>query len=78
VNRRSNTSGAGNGNFRDLQTTVNDVGKVERLKDLIFYYRKCNPKSLLSATTLAGPSIEHGVLGGYILKKNDENTQKFI
>jgi len=38
---------------------------------------KWNPKSPLTATTLAGPSIKHGVLGGYILLKNDENAQKF-
>jgi len=61
----SNTSGARNGYFRDLQTTANDVRKTN---DLIFY-GKCNQKSLLAATTLAVPSIKHRVFGGYIFKK---------
>jgi len=30
VGKVSNTSGAGNGHFRDLQTTANDVGKAEK------------------------------------------------
>jgi len=25
-----------------------------------------------------GPSIKHAVLGGYILKKNNENAHKFV
>jgi len=63
----SNRSGAGNGHFRDFQTTA-------KAEDLIFY-RKCDPKLLLTATTLAGPSIKHGVLGGYILKKQRKRTK---
>jgi len=62
----SNCAGAGNGHFCDLQTTTNGVKKAG--KNFIFY-RKCNPKSLLTATTLVGPRIKHGVLGGYSLKK---------
>jgi len=58
----SNRSGAGNGYFRDLQTTANDVRKAEKTD----FFRKCNMKSLLTATTLAGRSIKHVVLGGYI------------
>jgi len=38
---------------------------LERQKDSIFYV-KCNPESVLTATTLVGQSIKHGVLGGYI------------
>jgi len=50
---------------------------LERQMDSIFY-GKCTPKSVLTATTLAGPSIKHWVLGGYILLNNDENAQKFV
>jgi len=50
---------------------------LKNRKDLIFY-RKCNPKSLLTALTLASePSIKHGVLGGYFLLKN-ENAKNRI
>jgi len=61
-----NRCGARNYHFRDLLILqiANDVRKAE--EDLIFY-RKCNPKSLPTVTTLARPSIKHGVLGGYIL-----------
>jgi len=69
-----NRSGAGNGHFRDLQTTVNDVRKAEKTSPI--FYRKCNSKSLLTATTLAVPSIKTGVLVRYIL--NNENAQKFV
>jgi len=72
------TSVGGNHRFSDLQTTANDDGR----KDLIFY-RKCSLKSLLSSTTLVGPSVKHGVLRGEDLKqqrkvylKRTENLQK--
>jgi len=52
----------------DLQMTANNVRKAEKI------YRKCNPKSLLTATNVAEPSIKHWVLGEYILK-NNENTE---
>jgi len=43
--------------FRDLQTTANDVRKAERLD------------FLLTATTLAGQSIKHGLWVGTFFKK---------
>jgi len=60
----SNRSSADNRHYLDLQTISNDVRKAEKA---YFFDRKCNPKSLLTATTLAGPSIKRVVLGGYIL-----------
>jgi len=48
--------------------TANDVRIRKTEKTLIFDW-KCNPKSQLTKTTLAGLSIKHGVMGGYILEK---------
>jgi len=38
----SDTPGAGNPHFRDLQTIENDVRKTEKA---YFFYRKCNPSN---------------------------------
>jgi len=50
---------------------------LEKQKDSIFY-RKCNPKSLLTATTLAGWSTKHWVFAGTFLKmmKSHRNSSK--
>jgi len=55
----SDRSGARNYHFRDLQMIANDATQ----------------KSLLTATTLARPSIKHAVMSEYILKKAMKCTE---
>jgi len=61
---------AGNGHFSDLQTTANDVRKAEKI-----FYRKCNLKSLLTETTLAGQYKIQGLRWKHFLN-NDKNQFK--
>jgi len=63
-----NRSGAGNYHFRELQTML------ERQKRLSFL-PEMQSRVTTNCDNSSGPSIKHGVLGGYILKKQRKRTR---